>query len=174
MSTGGRDELMRRNEDEFVLLLGVLDRLRGEGRIDASFAQGGRDRNVRDVLGHLHTWHLLLERWYGEGSAGGFPAIPAEGYTWRELDALNVALRDEWARTSVEDVAARLQESHTRLQLMIAAHDDDLFDPAAYPWTGGTPLAEFCLECGGNHYAWARTTISHGLGGEPGDQPAGA
>ncbi|HEX5858495.1 MAG TPA: ClbS/DfsB family four-helix bundle protein [Microbacterium sp.] len=165
MSVERRDALLRRNEDEYVLLRGMVERLRGDGRAEAEFDGDARDRTVRDVLAHLHAWHLLLEDWYAEGMAGGTPAIPAEGYTWRDLDALNLVLRDRWAGSSLDAVAALLDESHARLQRMIAAHDDgELFDATAYPWTGGSELGEFCLECGGNHYAWGRAAISQGLG----------
>lgn len=169
MSTARRDALLRRNEEEYVLLLVDVDAARARGRIDAEFDGDGRDRNIRDVLGHLHAWHLLLERWYSEGTVGHIPAIPAEGYTWRELDQLNRELRDRWSGESVDAVAALLDESHSRLQLLVAEHDDaDLFDPARFEWTGGTELGEFCLECGGNHYAWARDVISRGMGADPG------
>lgn len=175
MTTDGRDALLRRNEDEYVLLRGVVDRLRGEGRIDDRFAGDGRDRSLRDVLAHLHAWHVLLEQWYADGMAGGSPAIPADGYSWRELDDLNVTLQDRWAGTDIDAVASLLEESHARLQLMVAAHEDEeLFDPEAYPWTRGAALGEFCLECGGNHYAWARDAIARGLGAEPGRERPGA
>ncbi|MGC5221823.1 ClbS/DfsB family four-helix bundle protein [Micromonospora sp. DT81.3] len=175
MTTDGRDALLRRNEDEYVLLRGVVDRLRGEGRIDDRFAGEGRDRSVRDVLAHLHAWHLLLGQWYADGMIGGSPAIPAEGYSWGELDDLNVALRDRWADADVEEVASLLEDSHARLQLLVAAHDDEeLFNAEAYPWTRGSDLGEFCLECGGNHYAWARDAIDRGLRAETGREGPGA
>ena len=122
--TSTREVLLERDDAEFAALLALIESL-PPGRLSEQFAGSGRDRNVRDVVAHLHAWHILLERWYSDGTAGGSPSIPAEGYSW-----------------------ARLAE---------------LDHPAAYPWTRGTALGEFALECGGNHYAWARDTIAAGL-----------
>ena len=63
-------------------LLALIERLPAE-RLDEEFAGPARDRNVRDVVAHLHAWHILLERWYADGMTGGSPSIPAEGYSWR-------------------------------------------------------------------------------------------
>jgi hypothetical protein len=165
MTDDRRDELLRRGTAEYAALVGLVARVRAAGRLDEEFVGDARDRRVRDVLSHLHAWHLLLEGWYEDGMLDGSPAIPADGYTWRELDALNVSLRDEWAGTGVEEIERRLDASHAGLQRLVAAHSDaELFDAAAHPWTRGTELGEFCLECGGNHYRWARTAIAEGLG----------
>lgn len=67
MSPERRGAPLRRNEDEYALLLGVIDDVRAKGRIDAEFDGTARDRSVRDVLAHLHAWHLLLEQWHAEG-----------------------------------------------------------------------------------------------------------
>ncbi|WP_442575490.1 ClbS/DfsB family four-helix bundle protein [Microbacterium sp. F51-2R] len=164
MATQQRDALIQRNDDEFAQLKQVVAQLRDDGRIDEAFAGDARDRNVRDVLAHLLAWHLLLEGWYEEGMIGGTPAIPADGYTWRELDALNVVLRDRYQHASLAEIEYRLDLSHAGLQRLLRAHsDEELFDEAAYPWTVGSHLGEFCLECGGNHYAWAREAIMTGL-----------
>jgi hypothetical protein len=164
MATEQRDALVQRNDDEYAQLKALVDGVRREGRIDETFAGETRDRNVRDVLAHLHAWHLLLEGWYEDGMIGGSPAIPADGYTWRELDALNVVLRERWQNTSIEEVERRLDASHNGLRRLVSAHsDEELFDTGLYRWTRGVRLGEFCLECGGNHYAWARTTITAGL-----------
>jgi hypothetical protein len=57
-----------------------------------------------------------------------------------------------------------VRASHESLQAMVALHDDrELDDAEAFPWTKGSSLGEYALECGGNHYAWARETISAGL-----------
>ncbi|MFH8252378.1 ClbS/DfsB family four-helix bundle protein [Microbacterium sp. B2969] len=164
MATDHRDELVRRNDDEYAQLKTLVAGIRDGGRIDEVFAGEARDRNVRDVLAHLLAWHLLLEGWYEEGMIGGSPAIPADGYTWRQLDALNVVLRDQWQEAAIEDVERRLDASHAGLQRLLVAHsDEELFDASVYPWTRGLKLGEFCLECGGNHYLWARDTITAGL-----------
>lgn len=157
-------ELIARNDAEFAELLALIDALPG-ARLDEEFAGAGRDRNVRDVIAHLHAWHILLEKWYADGEAGGSPAIPAEGYSWRELDALNEELRRQWQDTSLPELLALLRASHESLQAMVALHTDaELATPDAYAWTQGSPLGEFAWECGGGHYAWARGVIVAGLG----------
>ena len=167
MATEQRDALSRRNAEEYAQLKSAVARLRADGRIDDPFAGESRDRCVRDVLAHLLAWQLLLEGWYEDGMIGGSPALPADGYTWRQLDALTVVLRDRWQDAALDEVERRLDGSHEGLQRLIAAHsDEELFDGRTYTWTRGSKLGEFCLECGGNHYAWARTTIAAGLPAE--------
>lgn len=156
--------LLARNDSEFADLLALIDGLSAE-QLDAEFAGPARDRNVRDVVAHLHAWHILLERWYSDGMTGGSPSIPAEGYSWRELAELNEDLRQQWQETGLAELMPLLRASHQSLQAMVALHDDrELDDPSAFGWTGGSALGEFALECGGNHYAWARDAIAHGLG----------
>jgi hypothetical protein len=53
------------------------------------FPEGTLNRNLRDVLGHLHHWHLMLLDWYAVGMSGKKAAMPAEGYKWSETPALN-------------------------------------------------------------------------------------
>ncbi|WP_243075194.1 ClbS/DfsB family four-helix bundle protein [Microbacterium sp. SS28] len=164
MATEQRDALIQSNADEYARLKSAVQRLRDAGRIDEAFAGESRDRCVRDVLAHLLAWHLLLEGWYEEGMIGGAPALPADGFTWKQLDALNVVLRDRWQDTLIEDVERRLDASHSGLQRLIATHsDEELFDGAVYSWTRGSKLGEFCRECGGSHYSWALETIAAGL-----------
>ncbi|SFS03450.1 hypothetical protein SAMN04487846_1673 [Microbacterium sp. cf046] len=156
--------LLERNDAEFTALIALIDSLAAD-RLAEDFAGSGRDRNVRDVIAHLHAWHILLERWYSEGQSGGSPRIPAEGYSWARLDDLNEELRQQWQDTTLAELLPLLKASHESLQAMVALHTDaELDDPGAYAWTRGTALGEFALECGGNHYAWGRDTIATGLG----------
>jgi hypothetical protein len=159
-----RAELLSGNDAEFAALLKLIDDLPPE-RLAEEFAGTARDRNIRDVVAHLHAWHILLEKWYAEGETGGMPAIPAEGYTWQRLAELNEELRLQWQDTSLPELLALLRASHESLQAMVALHTDaELTGGTAYAWTQGSPLGEFAWECGGNHYVWARTTIAAGLG----------
>ena len=158
-----REVLLERDDAEFATLLALIESL-PPARLSEQFAGSGRDRNVRDVVAHLHAWHILLERWYSDGTAGGSPSIPADGYSWARLAELNEDLRQQWQDTTLAELLPLLGASHESLQAMVALHTDaELDDPAAYPWTRGTALGEFALECGGNHYAWARDTIAAGL-----------
>ncbi|MDY0909956.1 ClbS/DfsB family four-helix bundle protein [Microbacterium sp. CFBP9034] len=159
-----RTDLTDRNDAEFAELLRLIDALPAE-RLDAEFAGGARDRTVRDVVAHLHAWHILLEKWYADGTAGGSPAIPADGYTWSRLAELNEALRQQWQATNLAELMTLLRASHESLQAVVALHtDEELADPTAFVWTQGSPLGEFVWECGGNHYVWARGVIAVGLG----------
>lgn len=49
---------------------------------ERTFKPGTMNRNIRDVLGHLHHWHMLMLGWYSVGMNGGKPVMPAVGYTW--------------------------------------------------------------------------------------------
>ncbi|MFB8147325.1 ClbS/DfsB family four-helix bundle protein [Microbacterium sp. NPDC056003] len=160
-------ELIARNDAEFAALFALIEGL-PEERLTEEFAGDGRDRTVRDVIAHLHAWHILLERWYSDGEAGGSPAIPAEGYTWRELAQLNEELRQQWQGTGLGELLALVRASHEALQAMVALRTDaELTAPDAFAWTQGSPLGEFAWECGGNHYIWARGVIAAGLGLSP-------
>ncbi|KRA23102.1 hypothetical protein ASD65_00720 [Microbacterium sp. Root61] len=161
--TPRRDELIATNDRELAALNALIDSVPLEER-DAAFEGSGRDRNLRDIVAHLHAWHLILQDWYVSGTAGGSPAIPAEGYSWEQLDELNEVLRQQWQDTGLEDMRALTATSHAQLQDMLLQFDDEqLFDPAGFAWTGGAPLGEFAHECAGNHYLWADGVIRAGL-----------
>ena len=51
------------------------------------FPEGTMNRNIRDVLAHLHHWHLLMLEWYRLGMTGEKPAMPATGYSWKMTPA---------------------------------------------------------------------------------------
>lgn len=47
--------------------------------LEADFGFEDRDRCVRDVLGHLHEWHLMMLDWYRVGMGGASPRSPRRG-----------------------------------------------------------------------------------------------
>ena len=124
--------------------------------LEAEFGFEDRDRRVRDVLGHLHAWHLMMLGWYDEGSAGRRPTIPAPGHTWRTLPALN---REIWLRYQDIDLATvrtDLETTHHRLRDLIDQHTDaELFTKRLYPWTGSTSLGAYLVSATSSHYDWA-------------------
>ena len=163
MTTDQRDAILARNAAEMDALLAFIDALPPEA-FDKKFAGDSHYETVADVLAHLHAWHLARESWSVIAAQGGIPEVPAEGYTWRDLDALNVKLRDEWRSTPIDELRGRLVDSHERLQDAVSAYDDDaLADPTLFPWMHGLPFGRYCLMSGGEHYLWARELIEAGL-----------
>lgn len=120
----------------------------------------GRDRDLQDVLNHLHAWHELLLGWLDAIDAGTTPAYPAEGYDWEHLDALNRSLRDKYRVRDVARAFARVQASHAAALARVSAIGGDvLFDADRFDWLG-EPLAVPAHECLGGHYGWAVEAIA--------------
>jgi hypothetical protein len=156
--------LLNGSDAEFSKLLAYVDGLTPEQR-EAEFSGLGRDRNVRDVLAHLHAWHVLLLGWNEDAAIGLTPELPAPGYSWSDLDALNSGLREGFAPIPLDEIRGLLEASHAEVGEFIAAQsDDELFTEGALAWTGSSTLAELIDECTGVHYRWADATIRRGLG----------
>lgn len=155
-------ELVAAADREFERLLDRLDGLPAALRDDATVTTGIDDRsqNPRDVLAHLHAWHRMMLDWYEVGMAGGTPAMPADGYTWRETPALNEAI---WVRsrdTSYDDALAQVRDSHALVRALVDDHtDDELFTKRHYAWTGSTSLGAYLVSALSSHYVWAQTTL---------------
>ena len=116
-----------------------------------------------DFVAHLADWEQLLFGWYEAGLRGEKPALPAEGYTWQTIDALNESLRQRHLGESMEAVTAAWRESSSRLiELIEKLSEEDLFGKDRFAWTGGE-LAGYVYECGPNHYRWAAEEIAKGL-----------
>jgi len=115
-----------------------------------------RDRNVRDTLMHLHEWHRMMLRWHEEGMAGQKPAIPAEGYTWRTLPALNKKIWEAVQTFTLEEATTLLQTSHEQVREKINQYtDEELFEKKRYKWTGTTSLGAYFVSATSSHYDWA-------------------
>ena len=59
-----------------------------------------RDKNIRDVLIHLHEWHNLLLNWVDSNQAGIEKQFLIDGYNWRTYGAMNVAFWEKHQGTS--------------------------------------------------------------------------
>ena len=47
------------------------------------------DWSVKDILAHLVDWEQRLAGWYEAGLRGDAPHLPAPGFNWGQLPALN-------------------------------------------------------------------------------------
>jgi len=147
--------LSEASQRNFTTLLQLVDGF-SEDQLEAEFGFEDRDRNVRDVLAHLHHWHLMMLGWYRDGEAGRPVHTPAPGYTWRTLPALNAEIWAQYQDAPLAGVRELLQESHDQLQQLIdSQHDPELFEKARLPWTGSASLGSYLVSSTSSHYDWA-------------------
>lgn len=114
------------------------------------------NRTVKDVIAHLHAWHMLFFNWYEVGMSGEKPAIPAPGYSFKDAPALNEKLYQDYKDKSWKDIKNSFGESHQRAMEIINKHnDDDLTTKKKYAWTGSTNMASYLASATSSHYVWA-------------------
>ena len=127
-----------------------------EEEVHAEFPQGTLNRNIRDVLAHLHHWHLMMQDWYSVGMTGDKPDIPGKGYTWKTVPDLNKKIKEKYEHTDLKEVRKLLDNSFAGLQKIIEKHsDEELFEKKRYKWTGTTSLGSYLVSATSSHYDWA-------------------
>jgi hypothetical protein len=154
-----KDELLAAATAGYDKVVAFVDTLPVEQQA-AEFAFDDRDRNVRDVVAHLVAWHRMMRRWYDEGMAGGKPAIPGEGYTWKTLPALNQTIWADAQGVSLAEATAALGRTHQDMMSLVEAHtNEELFTKKRYRWTGTTSLGAYLVSATSSHYDWALTKL---------------
>ncbi|WP_062135406.1 ClbS/DfsB family four-helix bundle protein [Demequina aestuarii] len=150
-----KHELLKECKASRRRVLELIDALPPHKR-EAEFAFDDRDRCVRDVLVHLHVWHLLLLAWEHANTHGDGASFLPDGYTWNSYAPMNVAFRDAHAHTSLDRALELYGESYDRVIAMIESHTDgELFTKKHYPWTGSTSLGAYCVSSTSSHDEWA-------------------
>ena len=130
----------------------------------ATFSNAGLNQNIRDVLMHLHEWHLMFLSWYEEGMKGAKPDMPAEGYTWKDLPRLNRMIWKNCQKVTLAEAKKKVKASHSKIfKLIKASNEQELFTKKKYKWTGSTSLAAYLISNSSSHYHWAFNVIKKGL-----------
>ncbi|PCJ19536.1 MAG: hypothetical protein COB02_07260 [Candidatus Cloacimonadota bacterium] len=150
-----KEQLLFLSNDCFQKLLSLVNSFSNKN-LQATFLFEIRDKNLRDVLMHLHHWHLMMLDWYKLGMSGVKPCMPAEGYTWKTTQDLNKKIWKQYQNTSYNDALKLLNESFLQIQELIKNHtDQELFEKKLYKWTGTTSLASYLISSSSSHYDWA-------------------
>lgn len=138
--------------DKLVSTIGSLDKT----RLNEDFSSLSLNKNVRDVLMHLHEWHNMFLSWYEVGRAGGKPIMPAVGYSWKTTPELNIAINQKHQNISALESIDKFKESHLKVIQIIKQHsDEELFEKKRYTWTGSTSLGAYLISATSSHYDWA-------------------
>ncbi len=154
-----KSELQTLSQKNYEQLLLFITNLPDEKR-EKEFPEGTMNRNIRDIIGHLHHWHLLFFNWYEIGMEGKKPAIPKEGYTFADTPRLNREIWQECQHFSLKEITILFEQSHQKIMQIIEKHnDEELFTKKKYAWTGSTSLGAYLVSATSSHYDWALKLI---------------
>ena len=158
-----KEELLNLSAKNFQALNDLINSYSKKEQ-ESEFRKGTLNRNCRDVLAHVHHWHLLILEWYKVGMSGEKPAMPAEGYTWKTLPELNKVIWEKYQNVNLENAKKELKKSYNKVQKLIKKHsDEELFEKKRYKWTGTTSLGAYLISSTSSHYDWARKLIKKGM-----------
>ncbi|ADR22901.1 hypothetical protein MATR_32500 [Marivirga tractuosa] len=148
-------DLLNLSKKNVELLMDFIEGLSEEEQ-KSPFPKGTMNRNIGDVLMHLHHWHLMMIDWYGLGMKGEKPDMPAKGYTWKTTPALNSWIWEQYKNTPLEDAKKNFISSYEKVRSLIEIHsDEELFEKKRYKWTGTTSLGAYLISATSSHYDWA-------------------
>ena len=154
-----KDELVELSQKNFQRLNDYISSF-SDAELHREFPQGYLNRNIRDVLAHLHHWHLMMLEWYRVGMKGQKPDIPANGYTWKTVPDLNREIWNQYKQVDLKKVRELFNHSHTAVQGVIEKHNnEELFEKKRYKWTGTTSLGAYLISATSSHYDWAYKLI---------------
>jgi hypothetical protein len=110
-----RTDLLSAGAEEFDRLQTMLDVVEPGLADDVEWQAPieDRSRNPRDVLTHVHAWHLMVADWCRKGDVGDTPEVPGGGHTWREIPAINDVIWERFRGTSYEPPVSSLPPATT-------------------------------------------------------------
>ena len=149
-------DLSSKNYKELNNFIGDLN----ENDQNKEFPEGTMNRNIRDILAHLHHWHLMFLNWYKVGMSGQKPEMPAKGYSWKNTPDLNKWILEHYQNTNLVDIKKLIDVSFKDVQNIINRHsNEELFEKKRYKWTGTTSLGVYLVSATSSHYDWALKLI---------------
>ena len=149
-------DLSKQNYDKLFDIILVMDK----DEQNRDFPPGTMNRNIKDVLMHLHHWHLMFLDWYKTGMSDQKPEMPAKGFTWKTTPELNKCIWEKYRKTSLVRAKDCLKSSFKQVRKIIESHsDEELFEKKRYKWTGSTSLGAYLVSATSSHYDWALKLI---------------
>lgn len=81
--------------------------------------------SVKDIVMHIVSWEQRLIGWVNAAAQGDEPQMPAEGYTWDQMDELNERVYNQQKHRSLSDVMASFHGSLNLIYLALDPFDDE-------------------------------------------------
>lgn len=115
-----------------------------------------RDKNLRDVLMHLHEWHLLLLEWVKNRENGSAKPFLPEGYNWKTYGDMNMLFYNRCQDVSEDEAFRKFKDSHKKvMKALDSFSQEELFTKTFYPWVGGSCIGSYFISVTSSHYDWA-------------------
>jgi hypothetical protein len=120
--------------------------------------------SVKDVLAHLYEWEQMVLGWLAATERGKTPSVPAEGYKWSQLPALNEEIRQKHSSRSLNEMQTMFQDSYKQIMDTIESIPEDvMFTPRLHHWMNKNTLGAYFVSATSSHYRWARKELQKGL-----------
>lgn len=154
-----KQQLLAEIEQQRTLLDQTLAQIPGRLMTRSGVTRGGW--SVKDILGHLVEWQQMNLDWYAAGKRGEKPAMPAPGYTLRELPRLNQMIYRKHHGRPLRSVLEDYHSYHARILALIETLSEmDLVTLGRFSWTGPSwTLSDYLRASTAAHYLWARMRI---------------
>lgn len=156
-----KEELLHLSQANYKKLNDLIESISDPNK---EFPEGTMNRNIRDVLAHLHHWHLMMLNWYEVGMKGEKPEMPAKGYSWKDTPELNKEIWKKYQKVDFNETKSLFKDSYQDIQKIIEKHtNEELFEKKKYKWTGTTSLGSYLISATSSHYDWAIKLIKKTL-----------
>ncbi len=163
-------DLIAQSKQNYEKLLSLIENL-SEVEFNTKFdfsdneklkeAHWKRDKNVRDVLIHLHEWHNLLLNWINKNQNGEMTSFLAKPYTFKTIEPMNEEFWQKHQQTSFDKALIMFKNSHEQtMELIKKFSNEELFTNKYFSWTGTTSLGSYCVSATSSHYGWAIKKIN--------------
>lgn len=119
----------------------------------------GKGWNVKDMLAHIHEWHLMVLSWHKEGQKGPI-SIPAPGYRWSETPRLNEAIYQKYKGLSAAEAVKKVKASHAKTMKLIGSLSErQLLEPGQFEWCGKNAISTYLAGAAISHYRWGQKKL---------------
>lgn len=150
-----KKDLLELADFNFKKLFDFIDQVDNKQRVE-DFKTDSLNRNFKDVLYHLHIWHIMTLEWNRASLQNYKPEIPAKGYTWKTLPDLNRKIQKDGENFTFDQAKELVNSSHREMLQTITDYSaDSLFKKKIFKWTGSTSVGAYFVSSTASHYDWA-------------------
>jgi hypothetical protein len=122
---------------------------------DMEFALEARDRNTRDILGHIAAWHQMMLRWHTAGIEGAPTPVPSVSHTWDEITELNQTIWRVVQEMTYDHTREACVRTHQAcLTILDNSSEEQFWGAGVYGWTRSGTVGSWFRTLTASHYEW--------------------